>query len=123
MPIAVVPNINFPSVTVSTPYPGADPETVEAAVTTPIENVLQKQFNNLAGVSSTTIQSGLTREVHVLVNEGALRGRGLSVTDVVTAVQNGQFQTPAGTIYQGDRSYSVYFDALAHQAQDLRNLV
>jgi HAE1 family hydrophobic/amphiphilic exporter-1 len=215
MPIAVVPNINFPSVTVSTPYPGADPETVEAAVTTPIENVmatiqnidtngltstslqgisivqvqftpnadpntiavdvqrvvnqvrnqlppdpnvvpsivrqdpnatsvvtvaftggqplalmedfaenvLQKQFNNLPGVSSTTIQSGLTREVHVLVNEGALRGRGLSVTDVVTAVQNGQFQTPAGTIWQGTRSYSVYFDALAHQVQDLRNLV
>jgi hydrophobic/amphiphilic exporter-1 (mainly G- bacteria), HAE1 family len=215
MPIAVVPNINFPSVTVSTPYPGADPQTVEAAVTTPIENalaavqnidtngltstsmqgvsivqvqfntaadpntivvdvervvnaarnqlpanpnivpsivkqdpnassvvsvaftgsqplalmqdfaenVLQKQFNNLPGVSSTTIQSGLAREVHVLVNEGALRGRGLAVTDVVTALQTGQFQTPAGTIWQGTRSYNVYFDALAHQVQDLRNLV
>src|SRR4051794_1378786 len=215
MPIAIIPNINFPSVTVSTPYPGADPATVEAAVTTPIENalatvqnidtngltstsmqgisivqvqfttnadpntisvdvqrvvnqvrnqlppdpnvvpsivrqdpnainvvtvaftgsqplasmedfaenVLQKQFNNLPGVSATTIQSGLTREVHVLANEGALRGRGLAVTDVVTAVQSGQFQTPAGTIWQEDRSYSVYFDALAHQVQDLRNLV
>jgi HAE1 family hydrophobic/amphiphilic exporter-1 len=33
------------------------------------ENVLQKQFNALPGVGATTIRSGITREVHVRVDE------------------------------------------------------
>jgi len=160
MGVAISPNVNFPSVVVTTIYPGADPETVETNVTKPIEdaiaalqnidengltsissqgvstvivqfntaanpdmvsvdvervvnatrnrlppdvdpptiskidinasgvatvvfsgdqsltvlqdfaeNVLQKQLNSLRGVSSTTIRSGITREVHVRVDD------------------------------------------------------
>jgi len=39
--VAVTPNINFPSVVVSTTYPGADPASVEANVTSPLKTQLR----------------------------------------------------------------------------------
>ena len=40
MGVAISPNVNFPSVVVTTIYPGADPETVETNVTKPIEDAI-----------------------------------------------------------------------------------
>jgi HAE1 family hydrophobic/amphiphilic exporter-1 len=212
--VAIMPNVNFPSVVVTTVYPGADPETVETAVTKPIEdaiatlpniepngltsisspsvstivvqfstavnadlvsvdvervvnsvrnrlppevdpptvakvdinaagvativlsgnqpltalqdlaeNVLQKQLNALPGVGAATIRSGITREIHVLVDEAQLKGRDLSINNVVQTLQTQQLEVPAGTITQGTRDYSVYFDSLAASPQDLGKLV
>src|SRR5918912_1141282 len=166
MGVAITPNVNFPSVVVTTVYPGADPETVETNVTRPIEdaiaslqniekngltsvssqgvstvvvqfstaanpdlvsvdvervvnstrgrlpvdadpptvskidinafgvatvifsgqqplttlqdfaeNTLQKQFNAVPGVGATNIRSGITREIHVSVDQAALKAR------------------------------------------------
>src|SRR3954470_60047 len=87
------------------------------------ENVLQKQFNSLPGVGAASVRSGITREVHVNVDEWQLRSRGLSINNVVTALQGQQIEVPAGTITQGRRDFSVYFDALASRPQDLGNIV
>ncbi len=87
------------------------------------ENVLQKQFNSLPGVGAASIRSGITREVHVNVDEWQLRARGLSINNVVNALQGQQIEVPAGTITQGRRDFSVYFDALATRPQDLGNIV
>src|SRR5439155_10435667 len=46
------------------------------------ENVLQKQFNALPGVGAANIRSGITREIHVHVDEWQLRPRGLSINNV-----------------------------------------
>src|SRR5437868_2212967 len=65
MGIAVTPNVNFPSVIVTTVYPGADPETIEANVTRPIEDAIASLPNidnngltsySMAGISSVTVQ-------------------------------------------------------------------
>lgn len=87
------------------------------------ENVLQKQFNALPGVGATTIRSGITREVHVRVDEWQLKARGLSINQVVSALQTQQLEVPAGSITQGTRDLSVYFDALASRIEDLGNIV
>ncbi len=87
------------------------------------ENVLQKQFNALPGVGAANIRSGITREVHVNVDEWQLRARGLSINNVVTALQGQQLEVPAGTITQGRSDFSVYFDALAARPEDLGNIV
>jgi len=54
--IAVVPNANFPSVSVITIYQGADPATVEANVTKPIEDAISSlpniDANGLTSVSA-----------------------------------------------------------------------
>jgi multidrug efflux pump subunit AcrB len=38
--VAITPNVNVPQAVVTTTYPGADPATVEATVTRPIEDAI-----------------------------------------------------------------------------------
>jgi HAE1 family hydrophobic/amphiphilic exporter-1 len=211
--VAIAPNVNIPQAVVTTTYPGADPATIEANVTRPIEdaiatlpnidtngltstsafgvsivsvqftsaanadlvavdvqrvvngvranlpadadtptvtkvdfnaqgvatvvlsgqdltrledlaeNSLQQQFNALPGVGTTAIRSGIKHEVHVTVDQDALRARGLSINTVAAALQSQQLEVPAGTIAQGTTDLSVYFDSLAPRIETLGNLV
>src|SRR5262249_39693806 len=87
------------------------------------ENSLQQEFNALPGVGATDIRSGITHEVHVTVNQDALRSKELSINNVAAALQAQQLEVPAGTITQGSTDVSVYFDALAPQVKALGDLV
>jgi HAE1 family hydrophobic/amphiphilic exporter-1 len=211
--VAIAPNVNIPQAVVTTTYPGADPATIEANVTRPIEdaiatlpnidtngltstsafgvsivsvqftsaanadlvavdvqrvvngvranlpadadtptvtkvdfnaqgvatvvlsgqdltrledlaeNSLQQQFNALPGVGTTAIRSGIKHEVHVTVDQDALRARGLSINTVAGALQSQQLEVPAGTIAQGTTDLSVYFDSLAPRIETLGSMV
>jgi len=87
------------------------------------ENVIQKRFNAIPGAGATSIRSGITREIHVAVDEAALKGRGLTINHVVNAVQTQQIEVPAGSIRQGGTDFSVYFDSLAQTPDQLGGLV
>src|SRR5215208_1401834 len=99
---------------------GQQPPTVLQDVA---ENVLQRELNAIPGVGSTSIRSGITREIQVLVDEANLRARGLSITNVIGAVQTQQLEVPAGSITLDGHDYSVYFDSLANSPQQLQNLI
>nr|MBA2451346.1 efflux RND transporter permease subunit [Chloroflexota bacterium] len=101
-------------------FSGQQPLTVLQDVA---ENVVQREFNAIPGVGSTNIRSGITREIQVLVDEANLRARGLSITNVIGAVQTQQLEVPAGSITLDGRDYSVYFDSLANSPQQLQNLI
>jgi len=87
------------------------------------EDVVQPRFNALPGVGSTNIRSGIVREVHVLVSEEKLRSRGISINQVVGALQSQQLEVSAGSIVRGTRELSVYFDSLAPGVDALGRLV
>ncbi len=214
MGVAIMPNVNFPTVIVTTVYPGADPETVEAKVTKPIEDAisslpnidtnglastssqgissvvvqfntaanpdlvsvdveravqgaraklppevdpptvtkidlnafgvvtvilsgnqslaalqelaedrLQQQFGTLRGVGSTSIRSGISREIQILVDQSRLQSSGLSINQIINALQTQQIEVPAGTITQSGRDFSIYFDALVTSPEQLGNIV
>jgi hydrophobe/amphiphile efflux-1 (HAE1) family protein len=53
LPVSELPNVDFPTITVSASLPGADPETMASSVATPLES----QFSTIAGVASMTSQS------------------------------------------------------------------
>jgi len=55
LPVSPLPEIDFPTVSVSAALPGASPETMAASVATPLE----RQFGRIAGVSEMTSSSGL----------------------------------------------------------------
>ncbi|PYM91349.1 MAG: acriflavine resistance protein B [Candidatus Rokuibacteriota bacterium] len=55
LPVSDLPNIDFPTIQVSAALPGASPETMAAAVATPLE----KQFTTIAGIDSMTSSSAL----------------------------------------------------------------
>ncbi|HEV7816102.1 MAG TPA: efflux RND transporter permease subunit, partial [Janthinobacterium sp.] len=55
LPIAPLPQVDFPTILVSTSLPGASSETMASGVTTPLE----RQFSLIAGVSELTSTSSL----------------------------------------------------------------
>jgi hydrophobic/amphiphilic exporter-1 (mainly G- bacteria), HAE1 family len=54
LPVAALPNVDFPTIQVSASLPGANPETMASAVATPLE----KEFSTIAGLDSMTSVSG-----------------------------------------------------------------
>jgi HAE1 family hydrophobic/amphiphilic exporter-1 len=55
LPVAALPNVDFPTISVSASLPGASPETMASAVATPLE----KQFSTIPAVDSMTSSSAL----------------------------------------------------------------
>ena len=55
LPVAPLPNVDFPTISVSANLPGASPETMASAVATPLE----RQFGRIASVTQMTSTSSL----------------------------------------------------------------
>jgi hydrophobic/amphiphilic exporter-1 (mainly G- bacteria), HAE1 family len=55
LPVSDLPTVDFPTIQVSASLPGASPETMAAAVATPLE----KQFSTIAGIDNMTSISNL----------------------------------------------------------------
>ncbi len=55
LPVAAVPNVDFPTITVTAQYPGANPSTMASAVATPLE----QQFTSIPSLSEMTSWSGV----------------------------------------------------------------
>ena len=55
LPVAALPAVDFPTISVSASLPGASPETMAASVASPIE----RQLSTIAGISSMTSSSSL----------------------------------------------------------------
>jgi HAE1 family hydrophobic/amphiphilic exporter-1 len=55
LPVSDLPNVDFPTIAVSASLPGASPETMAAAVATPLE----RQFSTIAGLDSMTSTNSL----------------------------------------------------------------
>src|SRR5580765_3837655 len=55
LPVAPLPQVEFPTISVSAALPGASPETMASAVAMPLE----RQFSRIAGVTEMTSQSTL----------------------------------------------------------------
>src|ERR1700689_1442527 len=53
--VSDLPNVDYPSIAVTASLPGANPDTMAAAVATPLE----KEFSTIAGIDSMTSTSEL----------------------------------------------------------------
>jgi hydrophobe/amphiphile efflux-1 (HAE1) family protein len=70
LPVAPLPNVDFPTITVTASYPGASPQTMASAIATPLETQFTSlpaldQMTSLSGVGTTTItlQFDLSRNI------------------------------------------------------------
>ena len=70
LPVAPLPQVDFPTIMVSTNLPGTDPQTMASSVTTPLERqfsqipgVAQMTSSSLLGSSSITLQFDLERDI------------------------------------------------------------
>ena len=89
LPVAPLPRVDFPTISVSAKYPGASPETMASSVAQPLEQqfsqiagVAQMTSVNVLGASQITVQFDLTRNIDAAAG------------DVLEAINGAQGQLP-----------------------------
>jgi HAE1 family hydrophobic/amphiphilic exporter-1 len=91
LPVSDLPTIDYPTIQVSASLPGANPDTMAAAVATPLE----KQFTTIPGISQITSTSSLGNTTIVL--QFVLdRNIDAAAQDVQTAISRSTKQLPPG---------------------------
>jgi HAE1 family hydrophobic/amphiphilic exporter-1 len=89
LPVNDLPNVDYPAISVSASLPGASPETMAAAVATPLE----KQFSTIAGIDSMTSTSVLgSTQITIIFNLS--RNIDAAAQDVQAAIAQAQRQLP-----------------------------
>jgi multidrug efflux pump len=89
LPVAPLPQVDFPSISVTTTLPGASPETMASSVATPLE----RQFGRIAGVNEMTSQSTLG-STSITLQFDLTRNIDAAARDVQAAINAARGQLP-----------------------------
>ncbi len=89
LPVAALPNVDFPTISVNASLPGASPETMASAVATPLE----KQFSTIPAVDSMTSQSSLG-STNITLQFSLNRNIDAAAQDVQAAISSALRQLP-----------------------------
>src|ERR1035438_1522568 len=90
LPIAPLPQVDFPTISVGAALPGASPETMASAVATPLE----RQFGRIAGVTEMTSASYLGN-TGITLQFDLNRDINAAARDVEAAINAARSQLPA----------------------------
>jgi multidrug efflux pump subunit AcrB len=90
LPVAPLPQIDFPTIAVGAGLPGASPETMASAVATPLE----RQFGRIAGVTQMTSSSSLG-STSIVLQFDLNRDINAAARDVQAAINAARSQLPA----------------------------
>src|SRR5438876_5227174 len=89
LPVAPLPQVDFPTISVGANLPGASPETMASAVATPLE----RQFGRIAGVTEMTSSSGLG-STNITLQFDLGRNIDAAARDVQAAINAARGQLP-----------------------------
>ncbi len=90
LPVAPLPEVDFPTIQVHANLPGASPETMASAVATPLE----RQFGRIAGITEMTSSSQLSSS-NVTLQFDLDRNIDAAARDVQAAINAARGQLPA----------------------------
>jgi multidrug efflux pump len=90
LPVAPLPEVDYPSVSVSAGLPGASPETMASAVATPLE----RQFGRIAGINEMTSSSSLG-QTNITMQFDLSRDINAAARDVQAAINAAAGYLPA----------------------------
>jgi hydrophobe/amphiphile efflux-1 (HAE1) family protein len=90
LPVASLPQVEFPVISVGASLPGADPETMASSVATPLE----RQFSKIAGINEMTSYSS-TGTTGVVLQFDLTRDVNGAARDVQAAINAARSQLPA----------------------------
>src|SRR5580658_9428462 len=116
--VSDLPNVDFPTIQVGATLPGANPDTMAAAVATPLE----KQFSTIAGIDSMTSTSQLGR-TSITLQFDLSRNIDGAAQDVQAAISRASGQLPPNMpnppTFQkvNPADQPVYFMALSSSTQ------
>jgi HAE1 family hydrophobic/amphiphilic exporter-1 len=90
LPVSDLPNVDFPTISVSASLSGASPETMASSVATPLE----KQFSTIAGIDSMTSTSTLGK-TSITLQFALDRDIDAAALDVQTAISTASRSLPS----------------------------
>src|SRR5215471_3688972 len=90
LPVALLPQVEYPTLNVNSNLPGASPETMASAVTTPLE----RSFGRIAGISEMTSNSN-TGNSQITIQFDLDRNIDAAARDVQAAINAARGQLPA----------------------------
>src|ERR1700674_3125011 len=91
LPVSPLPQVDFPTISVSAGLPGASPETMASAVATPLE----RQFGRIASVTQMT-SSSKYGSTNITLQFDLNRNIDAAARDVQAAINAARGQLPAG---------------------------
>src|SRR5207302_1569217 len=116
LPVAPLPQVDFPTISVVAGLPGASPETMASAVATPLE----RQFGRIAGVTEMTsvsflgattiaLQFDLTRDINGAARDvqSALARYGVGLDEVRQALAAANVNRPKGQLDDGRFTWEI----------------
>src|SRR5579863_8381763 len=89
LPVAPLPQVDFPSISINTSLPGASPETMASSVATPLE----RQFGRIAGINEMTSSSTLG-STSITLQFDLTRNIDAAARDVQAAINAARSQLP-----------------------------
>ncbi len=94
LPVSDLPNVDFPTISVSASLPGANPDTMASSVATPLE----KEFSTIAGIDSMSSSSSLGN-TSVVLQFALSRDLDAAAQDVQAAIARANRQLPQDMPY------------------------
>jgi HAE1 family hydrophobic/amphiphilic exporter-1 len=94
LPVASLPNVNYPTIQVTAALPGADPQTMASSVATPLE----QQFTQIPGLTQLTSSSALGF-TQLTLQFDLSRDVDSAATDVLGAINAASAYLPVGIPY------------------------
>src|ERR1700693_4972781 len=91
LPVSDLPNVDFPTITVTGALPGTSPQTMSATVATPLE----KAFSTIAGIDNMTSTSSLG-QTQIVVQFALDRNIDAAAQDVQASIAQVIRQLPQG---------------------------
>ena len=89
LPVSDLPNVDYPTINVNASLPGANPDTMAAAVALPLE----KQFSNIAGLDSM-VSSNRVGATSIVLQFSLDRNLDGAAEDVQAAISQAARQLP-----------------------------
>ncbi|HEU4649114.1 MAG TPA: efflux RND transporter permease subunit [Gemmatimonadales bacterium] len=93
LPVSDLPNVDYPTITVTASLPGASPETMAATVATPLE----RQFSTIAGIDNMTSTSSLG-QTQIVIQFALDRDIDAAAQDVQAAITQTLRTLPQGLL-------------------------
>ncbi|HEV2416193.1 MAG TPA: efflux RND transporter permease subunit, partial [Terriglobia bacterium] len=90
LPVAPIPQVDFPTISVGASLPGASPETMASSVATPLE----RQFGHISGLTEMTSTSSLG-STSIVLQFDLSRNIDAAARDVQAAINAARSQLPA----------------------------
>jgi multidrug efflux pump subunit AcrB len=83
---------------------------------------LEKEIKKVKGVSSVDISGTRKREVEVVISKDKIANYGLSVAQVIAAIQTANASAPIGRITMGEIDYPIKFDGGLEEASEVPDI-